>query len=175
MSLLHRIRRNERRLARGVLALFGLVWLQIAAVPCGAMHATPTAGHRHEAPGVHGPARAGQGDETHATQASHGAGEHSHHAAPDSPAVDAATGDAPCPWCPPADDDAGCADDGSRCAFPHAPQVDARLPGLFLPPPEAPAYPARPELATCVLRSGDERPEPVPRYPLTIGYCRFIE
>jgi hypothetical protein len=159
MSVLHGFRRHERRLARGVLALFCLVWLQLAAAPCRAVHATPADAHGHDAHSVH---------------ASHGAGDHAHHAAPQLPPADAAPGGAPCPWCPTQHGGDGCPE-GSRCAFPHGPQVDARLPLLFLPPPEAPAYPALPEVAPQVRRTAEERAGPVPRRSFSISYCRFIE
>lgn len=174
MSVLHGFRRSQRRVARGVLALFGLVWLQLAVTPCGAVHATPADAHRHDAPAVHGPAHAGHGQAGHAGHASHGGGDPAGHHVPGPSSTDAAAGDASCPWCPPQDGADGC-QDGSRCAFPHVPQVDARLPLLFLPAPEAPVYPVPSELAPCVLRTGEGRPEPVPRRSFTIGYCRFIE
>ncbi len=159
MSVLHGFRRHERRLARGVLALFCLVWLQLAAAPCSAVHAVPADAHRHDAPAAH---------------ASHDAGEHEHHAAHAPLPAEPAAGGAPCPWCPPQVDGGACAE-GSRCAFPHEPQVDARLPLLFLPPPEVRAHPALTGLARQVLCVAEERPEPVPRCSFSIRYCRFIE
>jgi hypothetical protein len=155
-SLLHRLRRRERRLSLGVLPLFCLVWLQLAAAPCAALHSSPGEAHQHAAPAAG----------TDAGYADHGSS--------DGPAPDGSGDAPPCPWCPP-QDGAGHCDDGSRCAFPHEPQVDARLPLVFLPSPDLPTHPASAEAPVGVLRAGTERPEPVPRRSLAIHYCRFIE
>jgi hypothetical protein len=157
VSVLHRLRRRERRLALGVLPLFCLVWLQLAAAPCAAFHDTPTQAHQHGA---------SAGDA--------GAGGHGHEPAGD-PAAPQGSGDAPpCAWCPPQDGTDHCAD-GSRCAFPHEPQVDARVPMVFLPAPDAPTHPVTADAPVELLRATEERPGPIPRRSLAIHYCRFIE
>jgi hypothetical protein len=81
-----------------------------------------------------------------------------------------------CVYCPPADTAHDhCADDGS-CAFPHEPQVDARAAAamfLALAPCTAP---------TATVRAPREHSppdhalnEPIPRVPIPVSYCRFIE
>jgi hypothetical protein len=178
MSLLHGFRRHEPRLSRWVLALFCLVWLQLALAPCVAAHAPEASSHRHGASqtrdGADAPGHAAHHGDAHAA---HGHEGHGHAGAPGgAPAGMAASADAdgPCAWCPPQHAGGPCPD-SSRCAFPHEPQVDARLPGLFLPPPMAPVYPAPRELAAALPRRVDERLEPVPRRSLAVSYCRFIE
>lgn len=155
-SFLHRLRRRERRFALGVLPLFCLVWLQLAAAPCAAFHSGPAEAHQHAAP-VAG------------TDAGH-----AHHGSGDLPGGDSHGEAPPCAWCPP-QDDAGHCDDGSRCSFPHEPQVDARLPFVFLPSPEIPVHPVTADAPVGLLRSAEERPVPAARRSLAIHYCRFIE
>ena len=82
-----------------------------------------------------------------------------------------------CQYCPPAQEGAGVpCDHGSMCAFPHDPQIDARalsplyvsLPCTFIVP--APAL----DTPSVLIAAGDV-PRDVPRLPLAISYCRFIE
>jgi hypothetical protein len=181
MSLLHEFRRREPRLARSVLALFCLVWLQLALAPCIAAHAPEASSHRHGAPQVPGgaeaPGHAGHHGDAHATHGHDGHHGHGPAGASDGAApglAESTRADGPCAWCPPQVAGESCPDD-SRCAFPHEPQVDARLPGLFLPPPMAPVYPAPGDLAAALPQRVDERPAPVPRRSLAVSYCRFIE
>lgn len=81
-----------------------------------------------------------------------------------------------CPYCPPADSPATTCHDGADCAYPHEPQVDARVAAsLFVA--IAPVQFLPPALASASMRSVVENaaPEPVPRVPLSVSYCRFIE
>jgi hypothetical protein len=165
MSGLQWIRRRQRTLARAVLPLVALAWLQVAAIPCVAAHqsaglvaatshpaADPPVGHDHAAhdPSAH------------------------HHGAHDAPP---GADHGPCLYCPP--DHAGHAgadEAGSRCAFPHDPQVDARVAGLAVAPPVVlTSFALPPEPAQTGARLPADRPAPVPRSPLTVSYCRFIE
>ena len=152
MSGLQWIRRRQRRLARAVLPLVALAWLQVAAVPCVAAHQTAglVAAAQHEAAG-HG------GHDLHeaADASSHG----------------------PCLYCPPDHGGHGTSSvDGSRCAFPHDPQVDARISTFAFAPPLAftsfAVLPEPAQIGNCVAA---DRPEPVPRRSLFVSYCRFIE
>jgi hypothetical protein len=172
VSVLHRFRRNERRLARWALGLFCVVWLQLAISPCRAVHAMPVDGHAHDR--THQTAEA-----AHETQVAAPAAAHADcgnlASVPDSvPPGPDRQGDEPCPWCPSAGH-AGHAEAGSRCAFPHAPQVDSRLPPPFLPPVVAPAFPSKPPTAGYVLYTAKERPDAVPRRSFSVSYCRYLE
>jgi len=163
MSGLQWIRRRQRKLARAVLPLVALAWLQVAAIPCVAAHesAGRVAASQHEAAAPH---------DSHDHAAHHGL-DHGGHEAADAPAH------GPCLYCPP--DHAGHGTsgmEGGRCAFPHDPQVDARVASLELAPPLdfVPfAYLSEPaQTGTCLIA---DRPEPVPRRSLVVSYCRFIE
>jgi hypothetical protein len=163
MSGLQWIRRRQRRLARAVLPLVALAWLQVAAIPCVAAHemAGLVAASQHEAADPHA---------SHGHAGHHGPGHDAHTAAD-------ASSHGPCLYCPP--DHAGhgaSGEEASRCAFPHDPQVDARAASLALAPPLAlVSFAFRSEPARTDTRVAADRPEPVPRCPLTVSYCRFIE
>ena len=147
-------RRRQHSLARGVLALFCAAWLQAAVVPCVMAHSAaqetvPAAHHGHAAMAGH----------------DHGAMAAAHAGGDDA---------APCIYCPPSDSGHGSCD-GHDCAFPHDPQVDARAGGVLsialpvtfvLPTPAAGRVASRASVAV---------PEAIPRIPLSISYCRFIE
>jgi hypothetical protein len=83
----------------------------------------------------------------------------------------------PCLYCPPDHAGHGTSVEGSgRCAFPHDPQVDARVASLAFAPPLAFAtFADLPEPAQTGTRAAADRPEPVPRRSLVVSYCRFIE
>lgn len=158
MSGLQWIRRRQRTLARAVLPLVALAWLQVAAIPCVAAHesAGRVAGLAHASADV---------------QAQDPAAHHGGHPAP------AAAGHGPCLYCPPDHAEHGCGDEtGGRCAFPHDPQVDARIAALVVAPPVAmTSFALPPEPGRSAASVPADRPEPVPRCALTISYCRFIE
>jgi hypothetical protein len=125
------VRQRQRVLTRGVLALFCLAWLQVAAVPCVMASA-----------GAAGPAQPGH----------------------------------ECPYCPP--DDTSPSDCGGHaaCAYPHGPQVDARATTpLFLALPATLVLPPFDAAQGGVVVALAELPEPVPRVPIPISFCRFIE
>lgn len=125
------VRQRQRVLTRGVLALFCLAWLQVAAIPC----VMASAGAADLAPAGH-----------------------------------------ECPYCPPADTSpAGCEGHGA-CAYPHEPQVDARAAApLFLALPATLVLPSFDAVNGGVVVTVAALPEPVPRVPITISLCRFIE
>ena len=148
------IRRRQPSLARGALALFCATWLQAAVVPCVMAHAAA----QESAPAAH---------HGHAAMAGH---DHGAMAAAHAGGGDAA----PCIYCPPSDSGHGSCD-GHDCVFPHDPQVDARAGGVLssalpvafvLPTPAAGRVASRASIAV---------PEAIPRIPLSISYCRFIE
>ncbi len=125
------VRQRQRVLTRGVLALFCLAWLQVAAIPC----VMASAGSADAAPAGH-----------------------------------------ECPYCPPTDTSmAGCEGHGA-CAYPHEPQVDARAAApLFLALPVTLVLPSFDSVNDGVEVAVRALPEPVPRVPVPISFCRFIE
>lgn len=153
------IRRRQRVVARAALALFALAWLQAAVVPCGMAydmgHAAPVAPQLLDgAHDGHDPGHGGHaGHDTPGPQVSH------------------------CPYCPPAPAAAGAdCDHDSDCAFPHDPRIDARTPIAALGPPPSQFLDLGSRLDAPVLRiSASDVPPDVPRRPLAISYCRFIE
>ncbi len=146
------VRRRQRSLARGVLALFCAAWLQAAIVPCVMAH-----------------------DGDVAVQAA-ATDDHHQHAAHDGQANDDGVAGHPCLYCPP-DADHGSAGgcDGRDCAYPHEPQVDARAVGvIFMALPVAFVLPA-PAATIATDCSASSVPEAIPRVSLSVSYCRFIE
>jgi hypothetical protein len=145
---------RQRSLARGVLALFCAAWLQAAIVPCVMAHASreappSTAQHAHGAAAGH----------------DHGAMPGMHHADGEP---------SPCIYCPPADAEHGSCD-GHGCAFPHDPQMDARAASvLFSAVPLAFVLPT-PGTVLVAARASPVTSEAIPRVPLSVSYCRFIE
>ena len=153
VSGLQWMRRRQRRFTRVILALFGLVWLQVAAIPCVAAHERAAAARVSE----HG----------------HCASAVRHHAHEDAGfGVHGA-----CPYCPPSEGaGSGQTSHGSHCAFPHEAQVDARFAALAVPPLMS-AWPVvvRTDLPSRAATWATERPRPPPRRSLSVDYCRFIE
>jgi hypothetical protein len=164
MSGLQWIRRRRRTLARVVLPLVALAWLQVAAIPCVAAH--QSAGLVAAVPHESGDAHAGHAHAAHDPDV--------HDGAHDGPAT---SSHGPCIYCPP--DHAGhetTGDAAGRCAFPHDPQVDARVAASAIAPPLAlTSFALPPEPILTTHRLAADRPEPIPRWPLTVSYCRFIE
>lgn len=123
------VRHRQRALARGVLALFVLAWLQAAALPCVMAHA----------------------------------------------ASDARPMTEHCPYCPPADGADGCDDQGA-CVFPHDPQVDARVVAtMFVAVGASIVLPVAAANSAPGIASDAALTEPIPRIPIPVSYCRFIE
>lgn len=153
------IRSRQRAIARAVLALFALAWLQAAIVPCG----MALAADRAPADALHSHG---------AAHADHEPGHDGHagHGSQPSPVSH-------CPYCPPATDGlAADCDHAAECAFPHDPRIDARTLTAFFGPPPSQLLDLGSRLDAPVLRiSASDAPREVPRRPLAISYCRFIE
>ena len=166
------IRRRQRSLTKGVLALFCAAWLQAAILPCTMAHPTdgpPSATATGAAQQHDGHA----GHEGHEGHDGHGAPAVSDHA--DSAAGSGTIAPAhPCPYCPPGDSlAADC--DGHGCAFPHDPQVDGRSVGAIFAAMPVSSAAAAPGARVVALRAAAVTPEVVPRVSLSVSYCRFIE
>lgn len=146
---LYWIRHRQRRFARALLPLFGLVWLQLAAMPCIGAHQVAAEGAVEAVVVGHA------GDH-------HGVADHEH-----------------CPYCPPSGGaaEAGHCDDGGQCAYPHEPGVDARFASMAMLLPTSAVTPLAGLLeAPCSLAAAQaDRPDPRPQRSLSISYCRFIE
>ena len=153
-SVLSWFRRRQRALATGMLTVFCLAWLQLAALPCAYAFASGTSSGTTAltwGPGQHVPA-----DINNVASVDH------------------------CPYCPPGD--RACGDDRpvaqEACAVPNSPQVDARLAIAF-----ASALPATPLLAWQVRLPDVDRPEVgsearasvPPRASVSIRLCRFLK
>jgi hypothetical protein len=81
-----------------------------------------------------------------------------------------------CPYCPPAGSSPAACDDQGACAYPHQVQVDSRAAAIMfaaIPVSVVPAIAGEPRHAMRSPASGP--PEPVPRQPLTVRYCRYLE
>jgi hypothetical protein len=135
-SILHSVRRRQRALARVVLALFCLAWLQAAVVPC-AMATAPS------------------------TAMPDGA----HH----------------CPYCPQGDAPSAATDHAGSCVYPHQAQVDARAVDARAAAILSVAFPASSFTPmTDVAAHGLHlpaavSPDPVPRIPIPLRFCRYLE
>jgi hypothetical protein len=140
-------------LARSVLALFCLTWLQLAALPC------VMASSAAEASSAATAALAEAAAESQSMTAMDPALMHD------------------CIYCPPAD--AGhCADDShAACAYPHDPQVDSRASlafGMALPA-VAPMLTLAPAVRSDDVTALVAPPLQVPRAPFAVSYCRFLK
>jgi len=150
---LHWFRRKQRALARAVLALFCLTWLQVAVLPC--VMALDTA--RGEALQA---ATVGDGLQGAAMPAGMvmAAGEHCVYCPPQNPLADGAT--------------------HAACAFPHDPQVDSRVglaAALMAPPPsQVLVLPADP-VARGTARVATIAPAPMSHTPISVSFCRFLK
>ena len=145
---LYWIRHRQRRFARALLPLFGLIWLQLAAMPCIGAHQATAAVAAEAAVVGH------VGDH-------HDVAGHEH-----------------CPYCPPSGDAAaaGHCDDGGQCAYPHEPGVDARFASLAaLPTSAVTPLPGLLEAPCSLAAAQADRPDPRPQRSFSISYCRFIE
>ena len=151
------VRRRQRSLTRGVLALFCAAWLQAAVVPCVMAHTdepvapAPAPAHQHH-DGHAGHDHAGTMPEPHEARTAH-----------------------PCLYCPPGESGDRSCDGHGGCAYPHEPQVDARAAGaIFAALPVSFVVPAPGAL---VIEDRLRAPviEVVPKVSLSVTYCRFIE
>jgi hypothetical protein len=151
---LHWFRSKQRALARVVLALFCLTWLQLAAMPC-VMALDAASG------GAAKVAAAGDGQQAAAM--------------PDGMVM--APGEH-CPYCPPEASQAGSNDSPAVCAFPHDPQVDARAgfaAALMAPPPSLVFVVPVDHAAGGVTLTVALAPAPAPSTSLAVSFCRFLK
>jgi len=153
---LHWVRRRQRALARGVLALFCAAWLQAAIVPCVMAHASEAASPPQ-----------GQAHHSHDAHAGH-----DHDAMASPPDTDA--GAPPCVYCPPGQAGDSC-DGHGGCAYPHDPQVDARAAGALFTALPVSLVLAAPAASVVADRANHRLPAAIPRVSLSVSYCRFIE
>jgi hypothetical protein len=81
-----------------------------------------------------------------------------------------------CPYCPPAEGAQHGCDDQGTCAYPHEPQVDARVAaGMFLALPVSFVMPFVDSAAPNLALPDAARTEPIPRVPISVSYCRYLE
>jgi hypothetical protein len=130
-QVLHWVRRRQSALAKGVLALFCLAWLQTAVLPC---------------------AMADTGAATMPASGQH------------------------CPYCPQDGSASPATNHLGACSYPHQPQVDARTAGgLFIAIPVS-SLPPLPDGAGRDLHApAVSLPDPIPRIPIPLSFCRFLE
>jgi hypothetical protein len=81
-----------------------------------------------------------------------------------------------CPYCPPAVAAHHGCDDQVTCSYPHEPQVDARaVASMFLAVPAPVVLPFVDSSVPPLLLAEAARTEPIPRIPISVSYCRYIE
>jgi hypothetical protein len=80
-----------------------------------------------------------------------------------------------CPYCPPADGAHHGCDDQGACSFPHEPQVDARVAAMYLAIPASFVLPFVDSAVPALLLPDVAGTEPIPRVPISVSYCRYIE
>jgi hypothetical protein len=81
-----------------------------------------------------------------------------------------------CPYCPPAGSSTAACDDQGACVYPHQVQVDSRAAAIMfvaIPVSVVPAFVG--EAGHLMSPPASGLPEPVPRRPLSVRYCRYIE
>ncbi len=151
------LRRRQRSLARAVLALFCAAWLQAAVVPCVMAHgeAAPLPDESSGHPG------------------------HDAHVGHDHAAMLAGQGGGgaspPCLYCPPGAAGGDSCDGHGGCAYPHDPTVDARGAGAIFAAVPASFFAPLPGVARVVQRAEPCAAAHVPRVPISVSYCRFLE
>ena len=151
------VRRRQRSLTRGVLALFCAAWLQAAVVPCVMAHADDAVAPAPTQP-------------TH----QHHDGHSGHDHAVPIPEPESSTPHL-CLYCPPGESGGTSCDGHGGCAYPHEPQVDGRAAGaIFTALPVSFIAPA-PGALLIEDRTHASVIEVVPKVSLSVTYCRFIE
>ena len=140
-----------------MLALFCAAWLQAAVAPCVMAHG--------EAAPQPGEAAVHQGHDAH--------GGHDHAAM----LAEQATGDTshPCLYCPPGESGGDSCDGHGGCAYPHDPTVDARGAGAIFAAVPASSFAPLTGVQRIVLRAESAADAAIPRVPLSVSYCRFLE
>jgi hypothetical protein len=82
-----------------------------------------------------------------------------------------------CPYCPPGDSTPSTSAHGGTCAYPHEPGVDARAAAtlLFAAVPVS-SFVLVPDVARHdLLATAVASAEPVPRVPIPLRFCRYLE
>lgn len=150
------VRRRQRFLARGVLALFCAAWLQAAVVPCVMAHEAPPAVTADGA--AHHQHSSGPGHDHGTVAAAHDATAPSH----------------PCVYCPPDETGSAPCDGQGGCTYPHGPQVDARAGAIFV---ALPAHLVAPVQRPVTVAAGTVPAvaDFIPRVRFSVSYCRFLE
>jgi hypothetical protein len=139
------------------LGLFCAAWLQAAIVPCVMAH-----GEAAPRPGE-APAHAGhdaQGGHDHAAMLAEQGGDDTSH---------------PCVYCPPGESGGQSCDGHGGCAYPHDPTVDARGAGAVFAAVPTSFFAPLPAVQWVVLRAESPADAVVPRVPIPLSYCRFLE
>jgi hypothetical protein len=151
------LRRRQRSLARAVLTLFCAAWLQAAIVPCVMAHggtaSQPDEASVHQGHEMHG------GHDHAAMLAEQGGGGPSH----------------PCLYCPSGESGGESCDGHGGCSYPHDPTVDARGAGAIFAAVPASYFAPLPGVQRVVLRAESSADAVIPRVPISVSYCRFIE
>jgi len=81
-----------------------------------------------------------------------------------------------CVYCPPSASTSSFTDHGGSCAYPHEPQVDARAPGaFFIAIPVASFAVVLDDAPRDIQAHSSTLQEPVPRVPIQLSFCRYLE
>lgn len=137
--------------------MFCAAWLQAAIVPCVMAHGG--AGPQPDEVSIH-EAHDGHGAHDHAAMLSAQGGSDAAH---------------PCLYCPPGESGGESCDGHGGCAYPHDPTVDARGAGAIFAAVPATYFVPVPGVQRVVLRAESSVAAAVPRVPLSVSYCRFLE
>ena len=140
-----------------MLTLFCAAWLQAAIVPCVMAHGE--AAPQQDAAPVHHGHDAHAGHDHAAMLSEQGGGGTSH----------------PCLYCPPGESGDESCDGHGGCAYPHDPTVDARGAGVIFAAVPASYFAPLPGVQRVVLRAESSADAVIPRVPISVSYCRFIE
>jgi len=81
-----------------------------------------------------------------------------------------------CPYCPPGDAPSPATDHAGSCVYPHQAQVDARAAAmLFVAIPVSSFTPVTDVAAHGLHLPAAVIPDPVPRIPIPLRFCRYLE
>jgi hypothetical protein len=81
-----------------------------------------------------------------------------------------------CVYCPPSASTQAVTNHGGTCAYPHQPQVDAREAAAhFVAIPVAPFADVLDLAPRDVHDRPSALPDPVPRIPIQLSFCRYLE
>lgn len=141
--------------------MFCAAWLQAAVVPCVMAHgedaSQPVAAPVHQG---HDQGHDANGGHDHAAMLAQQEGGGESH---------------PCLYCPPGESGGDSCDGHGGCAYPHDPTVDARGAGAIFAAVPASYFAPLPGVQRVVQRAESTSVADVPRVPISVSYCRFIE